>query len=117
MDAEKPKDLRCFIISPIGALDSDNRRKADAVLALIHDAAAAASRSRPFVLRPYRGESSTMSGQVVTQIVHSILNDPLIIAVLFDDNPNVYLELGVAETLVRPVILLRDRSYTPPYDR
>ena len=44
-----------------------------------------------------------MVGEIVDNVIHRILQDDVVIAVLFNRNPNVYYELGIAHTAARPV--------------
>lgn len=113
---ESPDDQRCFVISPIGEPRTPKREKADAVLAFIERVAEDVSDGRKRGLRPHRGEQSFLTGDIMRRIILDILGDALIVSVMFEDNPNVYLELGVAETLGRPVILLMEEDYQVPFD-
>jgi hypothetical protein len=113
---KNPRDLHCFVISPIGRPGSEAFRKANAVLGLVREAAAEACRGGERELVVYRGEESHLTGDVLRSIVMSLLEDDLIVGVLFNENPNVFMELGIAETLGRPVLLLKERGFAAPFD-
>lgn len=113
---KNPQDLHCFVISPIGRPGSEPAQKANAVLNLVREAAAEASLDAERELVVYRGEESHLTGDVLRSIVMSLLEDDLIVGVLFNENPNVFMELGIAETLGRPVLLLKERGFAAPFD-
>ena len=84
---KNPQDLHCFVISPIGRPGSEPARKANAVLDLVRDAAEEASRGSGRKLVVYRGEESHLTGDVLRSIVMSLLEDDLIVGVLFNEIP------------------------------
>ena len=105
------KHKRCFIVSPIGAPQTEIREHADDVF--------------DFIIKPateragyvsHRGDHNAAPGKITDQMFHSILNDELIIAVLTYQNPNVYFELAVAQSAARPVVLMIQQGETLPFD-
>lgn len=102
---------RCFVISPIGAHDSDIRQHADDVFHhIIQPAATDAG------CDVYRADHEVSIGKITNQMITSIINDDVIIAVISFDNPNVFYELGVAQSAGRNVVMLNLRGHRIPFD-
>lgn len=55
-------------------------------------------------------------GQITTQIVRGIVDSNVVIADLTGANPNVYFELGVAQSFGRPLVLLVKDARHLPFD-
>lgn len=108
---------RCFVISPIGAEDSDTRRHADVVFQCIVEPACSGQLEEggPHYA-PERGDHKTAPGKITDQIYEDILGADLIIAVLTGANPNVYYELAIAQSAAKPVILLMEKGFDAPFD-
>lgn len=102
---------RCFVISPIGAEDSEVRRHADEVFEHI---------VRPAMERcglvPYRSDHLSAPGRISGQMFERILGDDLCIAVLTGYNPNVFYELAIAHFARRPVIIMLEKGRELPFD-
>ena len=102
---------RCFVISPIGAEGSPERRHADQVFKhIIRPAAAECG------FEAARSDHMTEPGLISRQVVDRILGDDFCIAVLTGSNPNVFYELAFAHASGRPVILLLERGRPAPFD-
>ncbi len=101
----------CFVISPIGAEDSEVRKHADAVFKYIIEPAA-----RQFDLLPHRSDHLRHPGRISDEMFARIFNDDLCIALLTGRNPNVYYELAIAQSAGRPVIILLQRGEEIPFD-
>jgi hypothetical protein len=102
---------RCFVISPIGAAGSPVREHADDVF--------------DFIIRPamdelgihvYRSDHNQELGRVTDQMIGSIMDDDLCVAVITFHNPNVFYELAIAQCAARPVIILAERGQSIPFD-
>ncbi len=91
----------CFVITPIGASDSPKRRRADRLCDEILLPALDGSNPRLVV---ERGDRIQSSGPITVQLVEQIADAKLIVADLVDPNPNVYYELGIAESFGKPTI-------------
>ena len=102
---------RCFVISPIGAPDSEVREHADDVFDYIVKPAMA-----EVGMDVYRADHDQKVGRITDQMFESILNDDLCIAILSFENPNVYYELAVAQSAARPVIILNQKGHSLPFD-
>ena len=106
------KSKWCFVISPIGQPGSAVREHADDVLDYI---------IRPAMdelgfLPPERADQRQEIGRITDQMVNSILNADLCIALLTYHNPNVFYELAIAQSAARPVIILIEKGQTLPFD-
>ena len=102
---------KCFIISPIGPPGSEIREHADDVFEFIIKPAV---KKCEFVAE--RGDHASAPGKISTQMFDSILGDPLVIAVLNFNNPNVFYELAVAHAAARPLVILCEKSQELPFD-
>jgi O-acetyl-ADP-ribose deacetylase (regulator of RNase III) len=101
----------CFVISPIGAPDSDIRKHADRVFEHIIEPAMSA-----YGISPVRSDQISAPGPISEQMFRGILTADLCVVVLTGGNPNVYYELAVAQCAGRPVILLVKEGDTLPFD-
>jgi hypothetical protein len=63
-----------------------------------------------------RGDHVARPGRITNQFVEDIIENDLIVCVLTGNNPNVYYELGIAESAARPIIVLRHRGDDVPFD-
>jgi hypothetical protein len=99
----------CFVISPIGAEDSEVRKHADAVFRYIIEPAA-----KECGLFPHRSDHLRHAGRISDEMYARILNDDLCIALLTGRNPNVYYELAIAQSAGRPVVILLQRDEEAP---
>lgn len=59
---------------------------------------------------------STFTGDIVEQIKRRIQTSALVVALLDDQNPNVYLEIGYAWGVGIPTILILHEEQKPPFD-
>lgn len=96
-----PMDETCFVITPIGRPNSPQRRRADRLCDQIINPALA-KLDKPLAL--IRGDRMQEQGSITVQIIEAIVAAKLVFADLIDPNPNVYYELGVAESFDKPII-------------
>lgn len=114
--------LKCFVISPIGheTRSPERFRRAKAVFEKLIEPAITLANARRGAdlapLIPIRGDHIMRQGNVMHHVVESIIRNEILIGVLLEDNVNVYYELGVAETLGRPVIYLKEQDYEAAFD-
>jgi hypothetical protein len=104
-------DHECFLISPIGAEDSDVRRRADGVRDYIVKPAA-----EELGLTPVRADDIAQPGQITLQVIEHVLTAKAAVADLTGANPNVFYELAVRHTARLPVVLIahdEDRDKLP----
>lgn len=100
----------CFVIAPINKEDSHERKKINDLIN---------NYFKP-LLKDYNVDVShfiTQLGNITTQIISKIYDADLIIADLTGINGNVMYELGVADTLQKPVIVLCEKETTIPFDK
>lgn len=103
---------KCFIITPIGSLDSNVFRHINGVIQNVirptlnefgfNDIRAAHEISEP--------------GSINNQIINRIVEDDLVIANLTDNNPNVMYELCLRHIVAKPVIHICEKNTTLPFD-
>jgi hypothetical protein len=104
-------ERRCFVISPIGAEDSEVRKHADTVFKYIVKPAMEACG-----VVAVRSDQIATPGLISTEMYKHILNDDVCAVVLTGMNPNVFYELAIAHAAARPVVLLIRKGETPPFD-
>lgn len=106
-------DHECFLISPIGADDSDVRRRADGVREYIVKPAA-----EELGLTPVRADDIAQPGQITLQVIEHVLTAKAAVADLTGANPNVFYELAVRHTARLPVVLIAHEDHRDklPFD-
>jgi len=101
----------CYIISQIGAPDSEERGWADFV--------------REYIITPsvtdcgYEVPARADDPEkdlIMTDIIEQMFNSDLVIADLTGNNPNVYYELGIRHCAQKPAIHLIRNGESPPFD-
>lgn len=102
---------RCFVISPIGPEDSEIRKDANDVF--------------DYIIKPamdecgftaVRSDHVEKPGKISEQMFSEIFNADLCIADLTRHNPNVFYEMAVAQSAIRPVIILIRKGEQLPFD-
>lgn len=101
----------CFVISPIGEPDSDVRRHADDVFEYIIKLA-----MEECEIEPFRSDQLEEPGRISDQMFRAIFQSDLCIAVLTGHNPNVFYELAMAQSAMRPTVLLIENGQSLPFD-
>src|SRR5437660_2770740 len=100
----------CFVIAPIGAPDSETRKKSDQVLKYIIRKA----------LEPdyavERADEITRPGVITVQIVQRVFEADLVVADLTGRNPNVYYELAIRHATQKPAVHLIAAGEDLPFD-
>jgi hypothetical protein len=109
--SESRETKSCFVISPIGAEDSDTRRRADQVLKHVIAPVAEALH-----YRVTRADKIAEPGIINSQVIQHIVEDDLVIADLTDMNPNVFYELAIRHALRRPYVQIMQKGQTIPFD-
>ena len=104
--------MRCFVISPIGAPGSDVREHADDVFDFIIKPAC-----KRAGITPDRADHDSRPGIITEQMYDAILKDAdILIAVLTFHNPNVFYEIAIAEAAARPLVLMIAHDEAIPFD-
>jgi hypothetical protein len=101
----------CFVVSPIGEEESDERRRADQVLKHILRPAA-----EPYGYSVQRADEIDTPGMITTQVVERVSQDDLLIADLTNQNPNVFYELALRHALRKPYIQVIQKGERMPFD-
>lgn len=101
----------CFVISPIGDEGSDIRKISD----LTYE----------YIIRPVveefgyhltRADYIKEPGIITSQIIDQIVESPLVIADLSDNNPNVFYELAIRHIIQKPYIQMIRSGQKIPFD-
>ncbi len=109
---KKKKEMKeCFIICPIGAEDSDVRRRADRLLN--HVLAPVLEKNGYAAVR---SDQIAKVGLITSQIINAIIESPLVIADLTGSNPNVFYELALRHASRKPYIQLISKGEEIPFD-
>lgn len=101
----------CFVISPIGEAGSEQRIRADKILKHVIKPAV-----EPLDYVVIRADQISSPGLITSDIVRSIADAALVIADMTGHNPNVFYELAVAHSLLKPVISVMEAGETIPFD-
>lgn len=101
----------CFVISPIGEEGSETRKHADDVFEYIIEPA-----MQECNINVFRSDHLDKPGKISDQMFRSIFDANLCIAVLTNHNPNVFYEVAVAQSAIRPVILMIEKGQKLPFD-
>ena len=116
----KPVKERCFVIGSIGDTtnpDDPVRRHVERVRKELIDPAL--RRANDLIhadLEAVRSDMEHKARDIWQSVLHSILEDRLIIAVITFERPNVLYELGIAKSAARDVIILKDRRMDRHFD-
>ncbi len=101
----------CFVISPIGEAGTETRKRADNVFKFVISPPA-----ERCGYKPMRADKIAVPGMISNQVIQHILDDPLVIADLTDENPNVYYELAVRHLIRKPLVQIIKAGEKPPFD-
>jgi len=101
----------CFIISPIGEPDSPTRKRANQILKHIFKPAA-----EECGYKAIRADEISEPGDISTQVINHILEDPIVIADLTERNPNVFYELAIRHVIRKPFIQIIEEGESIPFD-
>lgn len=108
--AEAARKPVCFVVSPIGEANSEERKRSDQVLKhLVKNA-----------LEPeytvIRADNIDRPGIITVQIVQQVFDAQLVVADLTNRNPNVYYELAIRHAARKPAIHIISRGQDIPFD-
>lgn len=98
-----------FILMPFDEVWSDRIRD-------LIDRSCATFKTEGFELELERADEIAKPGRITEQIVEAIRRADLIIADITGNNPNVMFELGFADALNKPIIVLNQRLSATPFD-
>jgi hypothetical protein len=109
-DQKNEKKLFCFIISPIGNPESEERNRADGILDEI---------IRPALEPQYRVERADHDkspGIVTEAIIGKLIDADLVVADLTGHNPNVFYELAIRHATGMPIVQVIESGNNLPFD-
>lgn len=104
------ENKKCFVIAPIKDDNSHERHKINDLIENYFKK----------ILVDYDVEIShqiSMIGRITSQVITKIFQSDLVIADLTNINGNVMYELGVADTLQKPVIMICENNTHLPFDK
>ncbi|BAU52263.1 hypothetical protein [Mucilaginibacter gotjawali] len=110
-DTSEDGKENCFIITPIGAIDSETFKKTKGLISSV-----IAPILEEFNFKAVPAYEINNSGSITKQILKSILNDKLVIANLTSLNPNVMYELAVRHSIRLPIITMAEYGTMLPFD-
>lgn len=108
--AEELDDV-CFVVSPIGSADSEERKHADLMLTALFEPALA-----ELGLRAVRADGISKPGLITGQVMDHVARAALVIADLSFGNPNVYYELALRHATRKPIVQIIRTSDKLPFD-
>lgn len=101
----------CFVVSPIGETDSEIRSNADKLFKYI---ISPVCESCGF--EPVRVDQINDSDSITQTIIDKLLSSELVIADISEHNPNVFFEMGYRKCTDKPIIHLKKKGETIPFD-
>ena len=101
----------CFLVSPIGAEGTEQRKHANLVLGSLIEPALDG-----IGLRLVRADKISKPGVITAQVIDHIVRSPLVIADLSFGNPNVFYELALRHACRKPTVQLIRSSDHLPFD-
>ncbi|WP_099021691.1 hypothetical protein [Mycolicibacterium palauense] len=101
----------CFIVSPIGSNDSEQRKHADLVLTALIEPALA-----DLGLTAVRADQIGSPGLITAQVIDHVARAALVIADLSFANPNVYYEVALRQAVRKPMVQITRSSDPLPFD-
>ena len=101
----------CFVVSPIGETDSEIRSNADKLFKYI---ISPVCESCGF--EPVRVDQINDSDSITQTIIDKLLSSELVIADISGHNPNVFYEMGYRKCTDKPIIHLKKKGESIPFD-
>lgn len=109
---DKPK-LRCFVVGPIGEVNSTSRVHADWLL-------------KGIILPTFeqhfpefaviRSDTISTPGMIDTQMINHLLEDELVIVDMSELNPNAFYEMGIRHMVPKPTVHMFREGTSLPFD-
>lgn len=101
----------CLLIAPIGEDDSPTRNRSDKIL---NDIVRPALKDCGFIVQ--RADELSKQGSINKAIIDRLIGDPLVIADLTGQNPNVFYELAIRHATHKPIEHIIGKGGTLPFD-
>ncbi len=112
-DAKKKvaKKKICFVICPIGEEESDIRKRSNQILKHVIEPPVS-----DCGYKAVRADKIDKPGMITSQVIQHIVDDPLVIADLTGNNPNVFYELAIRHVIRKPFIQIIKKGERIPFD-
>lgn len=101
----------CFVVCPIGEDNSNTRNRSDQLLKHIIEPVCDKNN-----LKVIRVDTLNSSDSITNTIVEYLNTADLVIADLSDHNPNAFYEIGYRSALKKPIIHLKNKETSIPFD-
>lgn len=101
----------CFVVSPIGDIGSDIRNNADKLFKHIIEPIC-----KECKFKAVRVDKINDSDSVTQTIIDKLLSAELVIADITGHNPNVFYEMGYRKCTNKPIIHLKNKGESIPFD-
>lgn len=101
----------CFVVCPIGEDNSNTRKRSDKLLKHIIEPVCDKNN-----LKVIRVDTLNSSDSITNTIVEYLNTADLVIADLSDHNPNAFYEIGYRSALKKPIIHLKSKETSIPFD-
>ena len=101
----------CFVVCPIGEDNSNTRNRSDKLLKHIIEPVCDKNN-----LKVIRVDTLNSSDSITNTIVEYLNTADLVIADLSDHNPNAFYEIGYRSALKKPIIHLKNKETSIPFD-
>jgi len=109
--SQKEKTKTCFVICPIGADGSEERKRSDTALKYVF-----AKAVEPLGYKVIRADKISEPGMITQQILKHLMTADLVIADMTGHNANVFYELAVRHAVEKPVVHVIEANQKIPFD-
>jgi hypothetical protein len=106
------KGKTCFVITPIGELGTEVRKRSDQMLVHVIGPAVTACGYQS----PVRADLIAQPGMITPQVIEHLLDDDLVVADLTGHNANVFYELAVRHASRKPIVHIIEVGEPIPFD-
>jgi len=102
---------KCFVVSQIGEKGSEIRKKSDQLYKYIISPICS-----ELEFEPIRVDQLNQSDNISQTIIDYLQDADLVIADITGHNPNVFFEMGYRAATKKPIVYLREKNETIPFD-
>jgi len=107
---------KIFIVCPIGAEDSEERRRSDRLLKFVIEPVVSTVQVDGEEIVISRSDKLGEPGRITTQILRDLVESDVVIADLTGTNANVMYEVGIRQALLKPYVLMAEAGQKLPFD-
>jgi len=104
-------DSMCFVVTPIGDDDSEQRKHANLILKSVIEPVVA-----ELGLKAVRADQIDRAGLITKQVFECLANARICVADLSFNNPNAFYELGIRHMCKRPTVQMIRKGDRIPFD-